>query len=86
MTDSLSHAISAHIEVAAYLAPGELDAGEPLFSAGIIDSMNMLELVVFVEKSCGIEVPPSEITLEHWDCVQSIVAYVNRKLARTRSG
>ena len=31
-----SAALATHIETAAYLAPGELLAAEPLFSAGII--------------------------------------------------
>jgi acyl carrier protein len=82
MTDlALSDAIAAHIETAAFLAPGDLVHTEPLFSAGIIDSVNLLELVVFAEGLCKVKVPPEDIRLEHWDSVEKIVSYLARRRA-----
>ncbi len=74
-------AIAAHIETAAFMAPGELDPSEALFSAGLIDSVNLLELIVFVEKLCSISVPPEDITLDYWDSVDKIVAYIVQRRA-----
>jgi acyl carrier protein len=80
MTNSpLAHAIAAHIETAAFLAPGELDAAEPLFSSGIIDSITLVDLVVFIEQQAGISVPPRDIALEYFDSVERIMAYLARK-------
>lgn len=78
---SLAPALAAHIETAAFLAPGELDHAEPLFSAGIIDSVNLLELVVFAENLCKLSVPPEDIRLEHWDSVEKISSYLTRRRA-----
>lgn len=69
-------AFSGRIETLAYLAPGELDADAALFSAGIIDSMSLLDLVAFVEKHCAIKVPAADLRLEYWDSVNRIVRYV----------
>lgn len=82
MTDTtLSAAIAAHIETAAFLAPGDLQHTEALFSAGIIDSVNLLELVVFAEGLCQLSVPPEDIRLEYWDSVEKIAAYLARRRA-----
>lgn len=68
--------ITGRIETLAYLAPGELDAEAPLFTAGIIDSLSLLDLVAFVEKHCAIKVPAADMRLEYWDSVSRIVRYV----------
>jgi acyl carrier protein len=72
-------ALLAHIEGAAYLAPGELRQAEPLFSAGIIDSLNLIDLITFTEQHFAFRVPAEDVTLDNWDSVDKIVAYVARK-------
>ena len=79
MNVSSSAALTAHIEVAAYLSPGELVDGAPLFSAGIIDSVNLIELITYVEDHYQIRVPAEDVTLENWDSVEKILAYIVRK-------
>ncbi|GAB3253141.1 acyl carrier protein [Chitinimonas naiadis] len=79
MDTTLSKVIGQEIETLAYLAPGELSSDTALFSAGIIDSLNLIQLVMFVEKQCGIRVPAEDLTLEYWDSVDRIVGYVARR-------
>jgi acyl carrier protein len=78
-TDTGASALAAHIENAAYLAPGELLEAAPLFSAGIIDSINLIELITFTEQHFAIRVPAEDVTLDNWDSVEKILAYVSRK-------
>jgi len=49
-----------------------------LFSGGFIDSFTMASLLEFVEKNAGVEVAQSEVTLENFDTVSRIVAFVER--------
>lgn len=75
-------------KVAAYIAdniifskkgfPYSEDAS--LLENGIIDSMNVLELVMFVEEQFGLQVDDSEIVPENFDSIQKIGAYILRKL------
>ena len=43
---------------------------------GIVDSMNVLELVNFVEDRFGIKVDQRDIVPENFDSVRSLAAYV----------
>lgn len=79
MSAPSSAVLASHIEAAAYLAPGELQPAEALFSAGIIDSMSLIELIAFVEKQFGFDVPAADITLDNWDSLEKILAYASRR-------
>lgn len=48
---------------------------------GIIDSMNVLELVVFVEDHFGITVNDEDVVPENFDSLQSMSTYVRLKQA-----
>jgi len=47
---------------------------------GIIDSMNVLELVMFVEEKFMIHVEDSEIVPDNFDSVKSLAAYIKSKM------
>ena len=51
-----------------------------LFSSGRLDSMNLVNLATFVERSTGIAIPDSDINADHFEDVGSILAYVRRRL------
>jgi acyl carrier protein len=46
---------------------------------GIIDSMNVLELVMFVEEKFGVQVADNEIIPENFDSVSKLAAFILRK-------
>lgn len=46
---------------------------------GIIDSMNVLELVVFVEDNFEITVDDQEVVPENFDSIARLAAYVHQK-------
>lgn len=48
----------------------------PLFSAGIIDSAGMLDLLLFVETEGGVQFTPDDITLDNLDSVRLILDFV----------
>lgn len=50
-------------------------------SSGIVDSMGMLSLIMFVEERFGIEVEAEEAGLENFDKIETIAALVERKRA-----
>ncbi len=49
-------------------------------SEDIIDSMNVLELVTFVEETFGVVVQDEEIVPENFDSVSKLAGFVRRKL------
>ncbi len=50
---------------------------------GIVDSMGMSQLVVFLEQEFGIEVHDDELVPENLDSVTRAAAFVGRKRGRT---
>lgn len=54
-----------------------IDAQSKLFSTGELDSMSMMQLIGFVEKAAGIDVRPEDVTLEHFDTVESILQFAS---------
>ncbi len=52
---------------------------------GIIDSLGVVELVEFVQKTFGIKVEQHEVTRDHFDSVTKLSAFVRRKLESARA-
>ena len=56
-----------------------------LLGEGIIDSMNVLELVTFTENQYGIEVEDADITPDHFDSVEKLAQYIRQSLSQAKS-
>ena len=65
-----------------YMRPSfRLEADDSLLEHGIIDSMGVMELIVFVEEEFCIAVGDEEITEDNFGSVQAIANYVSVKRA-----
>lgn len=53
----------------------ELEDDAPLFSSGIIDSLDLLDLVVLVESEIKTKVTPSQLSLENFDSIDKIIRF-----------
>jgi acyl carrier protein len=54
----------------------EVEAGTELFSSGLLDSVAMMGIIGFIEEKGCFDVRPADVTLENFDTVARIVAYV----------
>jgi acyl carrier protein len=62
-----------------------LDENTPLISSGIVDSFSMVSLKRFLEKKYSISIPDEEASPEAFNTVTSIIALVNRHVAKKAS-
>lgn len=53
-----------------------IDAGTELFSSGLLDSVSMVGLITFIEERTGATIQPGDVTLDNFDTVERIQAYV----------
>ncbi len=67
-------ALLAHLRQTTALN-GETNAETPLFSSGALDSVSMLDLILFVERQAGIAIPAEHVTLEHFDTPARIMRF-----------
>ena len=55
-----------------------LEDDTALFSSGLMDSLNVIELVSFIEEQLGCVIPPAAITLDNFDSISRIVRFTSR--------
>jgi acyl carrier protein len=56
----------------------DLTADTPLISSGLIDSLSMVSLKVFLEQTCHLRIPDSEASADAFDSVTAIVVMLRR--------
>ena len=57
----------------------EVSDGTLLFSDGLLDSLSVAELLMFIEEQGGFTVEPTEITIDNFDSVEKILDFAKRK-------
>ena len=67
-------------EIAADLGKQSLGPDENLLEQRIIDSMGILKLIVFLEKTYGIQVMDEEVVPENFQSLNIIVKFIEQKM------
>jgi len=57
----------------------DLDNDDSFLEKGIIDSTGVLELIMFVEETYGMEVVDDEVIPDNFDSVSKLCIYIGRK-------
>ncbi|MGS0527602.1 phosphopantetheine-binding protein [Zobellia nedashkovskayae] len=57
----------------------EIDIHEDLLGTGLVDSIGMAQLVLFIETEANIKVSPEEMTIENFMTVDHILKFIERK-------
>ena len=59
----------------------ELTWDAPLVRTGLLDSVSLVQLAGYLERTFGIEIPDQEVDADHFDSIGMIVEYVRQRLA-----
>ena len=57
----------------------DLAPDEDLLGGGLLDSIGVMSLVFFIEREFGVQVPPEDVTIENFQTLERITAYVERR-------
>jgi acyl carrier protein len=63
------------------LEPEDFEDDTPLFSSGLLDSFSMVDLIMFIENTAGLRVHPADVTLDNFDSIDRILAFVGARCA-----
>lgn len=55
-----------------------LSENDDLLSAGIIDSLGILQLVAFIDEQFGIQVPDEDVVIENFQSVNALASYLEQ--------
>jgi acyl carrier protein len=58
-----------------------LGADAALISSGLVDSVGLMRLAAFLEDETGAAIPDQDLTVEHFDTIRRIEAYLGRPAA-----
>ena len=58
------------------LEPEDFEDDTLLFSSGLLDSFSMVDLIMFIESAAGLRVHPADVTLDHFDSIDRILAFI----------
>ena len=56
----------------------DIDNDTSLFQGRLIDSMNLVQLLAFLESTFGVKIPTYAVTVENLDTIDSIERLVNK--------
>jgi len=57
----------------------DLRADTALFSTGMLDSLQLISLVSFIESEADITIKPMEVSLHNLDSIKKILEFINQK-------
>jgi acyl carrier protein len=61
---------------------GSLTDDTSFLESGIIDSTGMLELIMFLDNTCGVRVEPEEMIPENLDSINRLVRFLTQKTGK----
>ena len=67
-------------------SPDDIGGNTPLITGGLLDSMALLKLIVFVEDHYGVTIAFREATAEHFDTLTTIAKLIQSKIDRAAKG
>lgn len=60
-----------------------IQSDTPLIDSGVVSSLQLMQLVTFIEERAAVRVPDDEVLPDNFQSVDDIVAMVERLRART---
>ena len=57
----------------------EIDMEEDLLTSGLLDSLSIMTLIQFIEKTFAVKIPPEDMTIEHFISVEAMVDYLKTR-------
>ena len=55
---------------------------DELLLSGLVDSLGVMRLVVYLERTYSIQIPPDDVTIDNFTTIEAISSYMERRTAR----
>jgi acyl carrier protein len=59
----------------------DLSVDDNLLIGGLVDSLGVMLLISYVEQHFGIQVPPEDVTIEHFRSIRVIAEYIDSRVS-----
>jgi hypothetical protein len=58
-----------------------LGYGEDLLLSGLVNSLGVMRLVSFTQERFGVQIPPEDVVIEHFQTIDAIARYLEARSA-----
>ena len=82
MKDRLARYISEELLGQTQGAGRPIAPDEDLLGSGLVDSLGIMSIVFFVEQELGLKIPAEDVTIENFETLETIDAYLARRRAQ----
>jgi acyl carrier protein len=83
--NEIEQSILAHIRGVAVASQVNVERNTGLLETGLLDSINLVGLIQFLEERFSIRIPDSDIGSDLFESPASLIAYVEKRLGATPS-
>jgi acyl carrier protein len=77
--DLTSEKVFAYLRDRAGLDTSKITAETTFFTSSLLDSVSLVDLIVFVESEIGVRIEPEEVVIENFDSVAQILRFAASK-------
>jgi len=82
MTDEIIAKLNTYITTEIMRQPDRtIDPGEPLISAGLIDSFSLVDLALFIEEEFGTQIDDTELNQDTFDTLNELAGLIKSRRA-----
>lgn len=74
-----SEKLLSYLRERAGLDTSNISEETPLFTSSLLDSVSLVDLIVFVESELGAKIEPEEVQIENFDSVAQILQFARAK-------
>ena len=78
-TEAMAEALTTYIRDEVAMVDGEIAPDTDLLLSGMVDSLGVIRITQWMEDELGIEVDPLDVTLDNFQTVAKMVAYVDKQ-------
>jgi acyl carrier protein len=79
--DDLAQRLLAFIDGSVSVSAEPIDADTDLLLSGAVDSLGVVRITQWIEDETGSEIDPGDVTLENFQTVSRMVAYIEKLVA-----
>lgn len=62
-----------------FAADDPVEAEDDLLGEGVLDSLGMMKLILFIETEFELKVPPQDMTIENFMSIDAMTAYISKR-------
>lgn len=84
--DALKESLVKYLNEDLGIEKEELSDPNLLFTNGLLDSFNLVDLITYIEKAAKIKIRATEVSLDNFDSIERMMSFIQRRTQSAGTG